>query len=191
MGRIETLKEHFNKNSYVVLQNFVDMDYIRWARPYFEHRFFIDKDYKMSAAKAAVPLGKTYHGDPLAEVLLHTLKPEVEEVVDKELYPTYAFTRLYEAGQHLIKHKDRPACEYSLTLPINYTGWPIVVEGIGIELSPGDVLLYKGRELQHWREPLIEGHQIQLHLHYVDANGPCAEWKYDKRRKYSQQPFLQ
>jgi len=36
----------------------------------------------------------------------------------------------------------------------------------------GDILIYKGEELQHWREPYKGEFQVQAHLHYVDADDP-------------------
>ena len=50
-----------------------------------------------------------------------------------------------------------------------------------INITPGQGLIYKGQELPHRRKPLVEGGPIvQLHLHYVDAEGPHSEWKFDK-----------
>jgi hypothetical protein len=44
--------------------------------------------------------------------------------------------------------------------------WPIFVEGVPVDLTPGDLLLYKGCELEHWREE-FQGEQCgQLFLHY-------------------------
>jgi hypothetical protein len=53
-------------------------------------------------------------------------------------------------------------------------------------MDVGDAILYKGQEKPHWRNPYKEGQwQAQVFLHYVDADGPHAEWKYDKRPKLS------
>jgi PKHD-type hydroxylase len=53
-------------------------------------------------------------------------------------------------------------------------------------MSAGDAMLYRGMNKVHWREPYKEGKwQAQVFLHYVDADGPHAEWKYDKRPKLS------
>ena len=44
--------------------------------------------------------------------------------------------------------------------------------------------IYRGIELEHWREKFEapEGSwHVQAFLHYVDANGPHSEWEYDKR----------
>ena len=55
------------------------------------------------------------------------------------------------------------------------------MEGKKILLNPGDIAIYKGCDVEHWREP-YEGHQqIQLFLHYVDANGIYKDYKFDKR----------
>ena len=49
-------------------------------------------------------------------------------------------------------------------------------------LEEGDAMVYKGCEVEHWREPYNEGTKLaQVFLHYVDANGPHAEWKNDKK----------
>jgi hypothetical protein len=51
-----------------------------------------------------------------------------------------------------------------------------------IDMAIGDAVMYRGCDKWHWREPYVEGQwQAQVFLHYVDANGPHAEWKYDKR----------
>ena len=51
-----------------------------------------------------------------------------------------------------------------------------------IKMEIGDAVMYRGCDIYHWREPYKEGKwQAQVFLHYVDQNGPYAEWKYDKR----------
>ena len=48
-------------------------------------------------------------------------------------------------------------------------------------LDIGDMLVYSGCELEHWREP-FEGICGQVFLHYNHVNGPFAEKnKFDKR----------
>ena len=94
-------------------------------------------------------------------------------------------------------HTDRPSCEISITIPIGfkYNGksddylWPLHVyineEKRYIPCDIGDGLIYKGCELKHGRETFDVdkgSYQIQMFLHYVDANGPYAEkYKYDGR----------
>jgi hypothetical protein len=48
-------------------------------------------------------------------------------------------------------------------------------------LDKGDIVVYKGMVSEHWREPYKGKQQIQIFMHYVDADGPHAEWSLDKR----------
>ena len=127
-------------------------------------------------------------GDVFMDGLLMDMLPLAEQVSTKKLYPTFSYFRVYHRDDILERHKDRPACEISLTLCFGYQAerpWPILIEGPGgiasIELAPGDGLFYRGVECAHWREPLDGEHTAQVFLNYVDQNGAYAEWKYDKR----------
>ena len=59
---------------------------------------------------------------------------------------------------------------------------PGTKKGTKIILKQGDMLVYKGFDLEHWREPLKKGRCSQLFLHYIDVKDPDAEnKKYDGR----------
>jgi predicted 2-oxoglutarate/Fe(II)-dependent dioxygenase YbiX len=153
------------------------------------------------------PLSEAIHGAPVFDSLLEQLLPNFEIASGKKLYPTYAYARIYAPGEELKIHTDRPSCEISVTLTLGFEGkvWPIYMgdhdeiklseKRIGehgkeywlknisrVDMDVGDAIIYKGQEKVHWREKYKEGQwQAQVFLHYVDANGPHAEWKYDKR----------
>ena len=140
------------------------------------------------------PKSQAIHGSTVFDSLLEQLIPNFEYASGKRLLPTYAYARLYAPGEKLEIHTDRPACEISATLTLGFDGgvWPIFMgneDGTNaekIEMSVGDAVLYRGMDVHHWREPYKEGEwQAQVFLHYVDADGPHAEWKYDKRSKLS------
>jgi predicted 2-oxoglutarate/Fe(II)-dependent dioxygenase YbiX len=157
------------------------------------------------------PLSEAIHGAPVFDSLLEQLAPHFEQASGKRLLPTYAYARLYSPGDELKIHTDRPSCEISATITLGFDGdvWPIYVgdyteAGQGrevtiqqgeikyltnereIKMGVGDAVLYRGMDKVHWREPYKEGKwQAQVFLHYVDADGPHAEWKYDKRPKLS------
>ena len=140
------------------------------------------------------PLSEAVHGATVFDSLLEQLLPNFEIASGKKLYPTYAYARLYSPGEELKIHTDRPACEISATLTLGFEGnpWPIYMGDEGganaskILMNVGDAVLYRGCDKHHWREKYKEGQwQAQVFLHYVDANGPNAEWKYDKRPKLS------
>jgi uncharacterized protein (TIGR02466 family) len=129
-----------------------------------------------------------YYAMPGFEALLEILKPTIEKITGKILYPTYSYSRIYYKNAILAKHIDRPSCQYSatLTIDIDKTPWPIWINDYkntpkSIILGIGDMCIYKGDELVHWREPYNEGKQIQVFLHYVEVDGKYSDFKFDKR----------
>ena len=127
----------------------------------------------------------------------------MEKKTGLKLVPTYAYTRLYKTGNILKRHKDRPSCEISTTLCLGGDPWPIFIDptgsdnvinesknihkpnapkGIKYLLKSGDMIIYSGCELEHWREPFQGKLCGQVFLHYNHANGPFAKTNlFDKR----------
>jgi len=112
------------------------------------------------------------------------LTPLYSKIAQKNLLPSYSFFRRYHKGDILNKHKDRPACQYSVTTHLNRSEnkiWDFYVEDINgqtqkIKSEPGDLILYKGEEVFHWRESLKYDTSDHMFLHFVDIN----EDKYQK-----------
>jgi hypothetical protein len=130
------------------------------------------------------------YADPLMESILLHLQPVLEQATGITLLPTYSYLRIYEAGATLTKHTDRPACEISASLTIGYDApeiWPLWLESNqqprSVMLQAGDMLLYQGRELPHWREQFTGRYWIQAFFHYVDAAGSLASYKFDGRAR--------
>lgn len=129
------------------------------------------------------------YGDTLTESMLLRLRPAMEQATGLKLLPTYSYLRIYDTGASLARHTDRDACEISASLTVWYDAhepWPLWLESRGrqrpVTLLSGDMLVYKGREVPHWREPFGGRHWIQAFFHYVDADGPLASYKFDGRR---------
>jgi hypothetical protein len=129
------------------------------------------------------PNSFTMYSNMFAESLMLYLKPLIERETCKTLLPTYSYSRIYWQGATLEKHKDRPACEYSISLCIDHDGtpWPIYFDGQETILDSGDLVIYKGCETEHWREPYTGKEQIQTFLHYVDRDGPYRDQALDGR----------
>jgi hypothetical protein len=139
------------------------------------------------------PKSQAVHGAEAFDKLLEICLPYFEQASGLKLYPTYSYARLYnQQGEELKNHRDRPACEISATITLGFEGnvWSIymgddedkTVNVSKIDMTVGDAVMYRGCDKWHWRESYFEGKwQAQVFLHYVDANGPHAEWKYDKR----------
>ena len=124
------------------------------------------------------------------ESLLILLKPVIEEIANLSLHPAYSFARIYYPGCVLPVHKDRSSCQFSVSLTLGSLGeiWPLWLknihgEDVEINIPKGDMLVYKGCELTHWRNPMPDNviKQYQVFLHYVDISGPFRNYKFDNR----------
>lgn len=133
------------------------------------------------------PLSEGIYGAPYFESLLLDLKPTFEQHTGKKLHPTYSYARLYKKGEELKRHIDRESCEISATITLDWEGecWPFFVERdketyYRVDMQHGDSVIYHGI-VPHWREVFNGLWQTQVFLHYVDADGPNASWKFDRR----------
>tara|TARA_Y100000033_G_C2702875_1_gene89463 strand:- start:21 stop:677 length:657 start_codon:yes stop_codon:yes gene_type:complete len=143
-----------------------------------------------------VPNTFSCYGDFVMDTLLMKVLPVMKQHTNLNLVPTYSYARAYKKGDILRRHKDRPSCEISTTLNLGGDPWPIFIDptgsdnvideyknihkpnapkGVPITLGIGDMLVYSGCELEHWREP-FEGNVCgQVFLHYNHVDGPFAQ----------------
>jgi len=134
-----------------------------------------------------VPKSHSYYGLSVCTILLGRLLDKVSILTEKRLKPTYTYCRVYLKGAVLTPHKDRPSCEYSVTLNLSQTHpWTIYMEDFGIVQNPGDGVIYKGCEIEHSRKEFEGDEYIQVFLHYVDANGPYKDYVYDGKKEPAQ-----
>ena len=159
-------------------------------------RFFDDRYISPFATEFGVwndeqiPGTYSHYADVAMETLLEKLKPLMEKESGLKLNETYSYARIYKKGDELKRHKDRYSCEVSTTLNIGGDEWPIYLEPSGEEgkegtkviLNQGDMLVYKGCDVEHWREAFEGENCGQVFLHYNDASDEKAEQnKYDGR----------
>jgi len=143
----------------------------------------------------------SHYADIAMETLLTEVKPIMEKMSKTKLIPTYSFARIYKKGDVLERHKDRFSCQISTTLNLGGDPWPIFINpnknegtiennsykpskarGIQVNLKPGDMLMYKGCELEHWRDSFLGENCGQVFLHYNDEKSATAKDNiYDKR----------
>lgn len=176
----------FARSGFAVLPRFVDESTAAYFWTYI-HTLFVsmrlhDHDNQVKNALAK-------YGDPAFDTLLEHLRPGVERASGLRLLPTYSYFRLYKTGDMLEAHRDRPACEISVTLNLGQIPeepWPIWIEGadgpVSVALGRGDALLYRGIEHAHWREAYAGRRLAQVFLHYVDADGAHRDEKFDRRK---------
>ena len=150
-----------------------------------------------------IPNTYSHYGDIAMETLLVKMLPVLENLVGLKLTPTYSYARIYKKGDILKRHKDRFSCEISTTVNLGGEAWPIYLDPTGadsvinekenlikpdaplgarVDLGPGDMLIYKGRELEHWRGPFEGENCGQVFLHYNNKKTPGSEKNiFDKR----------
>ena len=157
-------------------------------------------------ADKQVPNTYSHYADMVMETLLMKVLPKMQQETGLQLIPTYSYARIYKRGDILRRHKDRPSCEISTTLNLGGNPWPIFIDGTGADnvideyknivkpgapegtkvlLDVGDMLVYSGCELEHWREPFDGDICGQVFLHYNHVNGPFAE-----KNKFDGRPML-
>ena len=206
--------EHFRKEKYAFVEGLLPIEICNVATRYAlmqkETQFSPEDD-----DEAQVYMAHSKYGDTLMETLLYFLHPVLENTLEMELCPTYSYFRVYTPGDDLKRHKDRESCEISTTITLGYNynhedpnyNWGMYVDPLSDKLDvaydengkfvssnnkgiiypqhAGDVIAYRGCDIEHWRDP-FEGdegsYQVQVFCHFIDKNGPFyPEWAYDKR----------
>ena len=185
---------NFKKNKYDVLKNVLRDDYCHLFAEYFRNKAqtyetmlkhtFISEFHNEFGTKFDRQVLGAYscYGDIMMEMLLVNMHALMEKNTGLRLQPNYSYARIYKTGHVLERHKDRLSCEISTTLNLGGDPWPIYLEpsgregmnGLKVDLNPGDMLIYRGMDLEHWREPFQGSECIQVFLHYNDVNNPNA-----------------
>jgi hypothetical protein len=186
------IQEKFSTDDLILIRGFLGDEAVSTISQYMENK--VNRyGFKIKGTEEDDISSYSWYADPLIEVILVNSLGAVEEITKKKLYPTYSYNRVYMDNDSLVRHTDRGACEYSVTVNIATEGslWPMFFkspkgEECSFRLNPGDAIVYKGCDVEHWRENMeSEGVKLnaQLMLHYVDTEGPYAEHKWDKRLK--------
>lgn len=178
-------REIFAQRGYAVIRNLLEPPLTAFLWSYVNTAF---ASFRLSLGDRLAPSTPSAYGDPTFDGLLEFLRPRVEQNCGIKLLPTFSHFRLYKRGDALKRHRDRNACEISISLNLGQMPaepWPLFVEGkdgpFGASLSPGDALLYRGIDCFHWREPYQGSQLAQVFMHYVDTDGPHAREKFDGR----------
>ena len=194
----------FKKNKYTVIRQAASKDLATFIANYFRmKKQVLDTSRKAryispfenilgqyEEADNQIPHTYSHYADIAMETLMLKCQPKMEEVTGLKLYPAYTYARIYKKGDELKRHKDRFSCEISTTMNLGGDDWPIYLEpsgetgkkGIKVDLKQGDMLVYSGCELEHWREKFKGKECVQVFLHYNNRKTPGAKDNmFDKR----------
>ena len=178
--------KEFEEKGYVLVKNAINLE----LRDVITQYALFDEMQDFTPDGQQVPKAHSKYADPAMEAMLLHIHPLMEKHTGLELYPTYSFYRVYRNGDILHPHKDRPSCEISTTVCFNYSyndsqyNWPIIMDGNKVDMKPGDIVVYRGVELEHSREeftPPGDDWHVQAFFHYVNVNGLYADYRYDQR----------
>ena len=201
--------DFFAENNYVVVKNFINKGLAKFM---YDYTILKNKSVHHLINTNYVPDGSfcgtfedgqvngvySCYSDWLMETLLETSTTDVKKITGLNLIPTYSYYRVYLNGSELKRHKDRPSCEVSTTLCLGYNNsgaptrynWGMFVEKSGdrnkkgkeIFMEPGDMIIYRGCKIEHWREKFKGTNLSQVFLHFNDGEGPYKDYcKYDGR----------
>jgi len=192
----------FKRKKYLVIQKVITKDMTKFIYGYFMMKRrvakkFLDDRYISpfetgwgTWTDEQIPNTYSHYADIAMETLLTWVQPAMEKHTGYKLSPTYSYARIYKKGDVLKRHKDRFSCEISTTLNLGGDPWPIYLEpsgkeglkGIKVDLNPGDMFIYSGCELEHWREAFQGEDCVQVFLHYNKADSKNAkENEFDRR----------
>tara|TARA_Y100001937_G_scaffold119146_1_gene174435 strand:- start:49 stop:651 length:603 start_codon:yes stop_codon:yes gene_type:complete len=167
----------------------------RKAVSFFHEKRYISPytEYLGTWSDPQIPETYSHYGDFAMDTLLTKVKPIMEKATGLQLVETYSYARIYKKGDELKRHKDRPSCETSCTMNLGGDEWPIYLEpsgdvgkeGVKVDLEPGDMLIYRGCDVEHWREPFEGENCGQVFLHYNDLNG-----EFGQKNKFDGRPIL-
>lgn len=172
------------QNNYVSTLQLIDADRAHeLAEGFIAHT----KEQQSPGDSQAPRSPSVYNYMPFVRLLVE-LTPKVSEIAGEPVLPTYAYARVYSQGEVLHRHRDRPACEVSVTLNLKKDApWkiffqrPDMVE-VGIDMNPGDGVVYQGCVADHWRDAFEGQEYVQVFLHYVRAFGQY-QWAYFDRKQ--------
>ena len=178
---MHTFKEHgFEKVEGYILPYFS-----QFLRNYFTLRVQNDR----LGGDEQAPNSHCVYGDPAFDMTMAMSTEDISKIVGKNLIPQYTYARIYKNGSDLKIHSDHPECQYSVTLCLGgdyEKPWPIWIKDYSgnmneVALDEGDMVVYHGTELEHWRERFEGNMQYQLFMHYVDSEGEYKDRLFDGR----------
>lgn len=171
-------------NGYYLIKNFIPKEQAEELAEKFKS---YTERKNVTGDEQAPNSSSLYNYWPFLELQMQKIN-EVAKICEEPLLPTYTYARVYKNSDTLHSHKDRDACEISLTIHLDGDKeWPIWFDcGNGFVenffLEKGDAILYLGREKTHWRTSYEGKEYVQLFLHYVRSRGECSYTAFDKAR---------
>lgn len=177
----EATHGHFEREGWAILENLLPDEHLTEMGRYFQA--LAEQGFLSCCTDDGI---RRYiaHNHPVARFWHHQLNERVSQLAGRRTRPSYAFASLYLAGGDLFWHTDRPPCEYTIALLLDYapldangrSAWSLKLKGRDgtlqlVHQRIGEALVFKGRELMHGRDMLPDGHRsASLLFHFVNED---------------------
>lgn len=218
VGEINENTYKFYTDRYVVLRNFIPKEIIEYSMDVWKT---IEAQPELNSACFDMEIApipdtpksmqkKSFGGyaTPMGVALHRYIHKKLSTELDLNLIHTYSYTRKYERGSYLKAHADRPSCEVSATLCLDYStddnepwtiwldnsqNWVDLGQGdqealfretqgipirkrksIPVKLEVGDLMIYQGPNVVHWRDNLLGNHSYHMFVHFINKETRMA-----------------
>lgn len=179
--KLSIAKIEFKRQAYAQLIDVISPGHQRALK---EHvRSLVKNNYFGPIGDGQVDRRMAIHNETVTASIHHRLAKLVSLITGEALQASYAYLGCYLGGAVLERHVDRAQCQYNLSIVFDMSDeegdavepWPIYLQvrnkPVAVNLKVGSGLLYRGTEIEHWREKLPEGHRaIVCFYHFVSPN---------------------
>lgn len=183
-----SLRQQLLDNNYLVIKNFISKEKAKYLSDWLVNEKNHNRLVQDPRLNFGINAKVCKDGLPFLDLLCEKIN-QISDLIEEKVLPTYTYSTIYENNSVLYRHKDRHACEISLTVHLDSDeNWNFGIkkpngEDVTLNLSVGDAILYLGCEAEHWREGSYKGkNYTQAMLHYVKSNGQNAWAVFDKRK---------
>lgn len=182
----------FDRDGYCIIPKAISPELCAFVTSYARLKHRVSPNIYKGKDDSLTGIHREY-GDALMETFLERLQAPVERATGYALWPTLSFYYTYTRGNELKKHKDRDSCEVVACLCFgsdeayrqSKKAWPIHLSlqerSVPVHLNQGDIVLFKGNELTHWRDRFEGEWLISAIFAFVRKDSNNAYLKYDQR----------
>ena len=160
------LDGNLTQRDFVVIPGFARGPLLESLRRYYAA--LVDEGFAKFGGEHGEPHRWVLHNDAAARSLHAPLAPLISHVAGEPLKPSFTYLIKYLEGASLEAHRDREQCAVTAVLQVDFepepagaTPWPLIFLAPAgpenVSLALGDLLVFRGTSIEHYREPLTCG----------------------------------
>lgn len=189
MIRLWWKRRQLRKNGFCIVRNFFDKNTLNLYKSFMDltHLYELRRDETSYVLHGKVD---EITKNPFDDAILLAYQSQVEKYFNRDMIPSYIFTREYYEGASLDIHTDREQCQYSVSVtiykPAGVNSQLVFCDDkdgtnpVVVDMEEGDAIIFNGASAyggkNHYRPPVIGGNCVTAFLHYVDIdNGTTAQ----------------